>query len=894
MTKKLVTNKLKISAIPIILLLTISTLLVTFPITTAQSEPWKQTYAFINALPNPVGVGQEVLLHVGITDSLGSTALGWENITVTIEKPDGNIDTLGPIKTDATGGTGATYTPTQAGTYILQTHFPEQIAPMALITSLPPGTRMLASDSEELELTVTDIQIDYYPDIALPNEYWTRPIDAQARSWSSISGNWLTAARPIFSVPFNDYAPESAHILWTKQLQIGGLAGGERGPHAFEEGDAYEGLWGDGAGNQGPVIIAGVLYYNQYKSEGGTDVEQEVVAVDLHTGEELWTRNWNSARLSFGQVFYYDSYNYHAVFPYLWSVIGSTWNAYNPTTGRWEYTMTNVPPGTNIYGANGEIYRYTVNTTAGWMTLWNSSGVIPDVGSWGSQVLGKTLDATEGIEWNVTIPTDLPGPPGFVAAFGSVNVISYENVLVGSDMGIGITLASDAVHYWGLSVKPGEEGQLLFNKAWQLPSANLTMGITAVSEEDGVFILAAKEIRQFWGFSIETGDQLWGPTESQIYLDAYQITAASQGPDTSWWAGGSVATADGILYSASIGGIVYAYDVTSGEPLWTYEASDPYNEILWNNNWPMRVLFITDGKLYVGHDEHSPIDPKPRGAPFICLNATTGEEIFRANGLFRQTEAGSRAIIGDSIIATVDSYDERIYAIGKGPSETTVTINNNVVSQGSSILLEGTVMDISPGTTDAALQLRFPKGVPAMSDESMTAWMLYVYKQFACPADVKGVDVFIKIQDPNGDYYSTTVTTDGSGAFSMAWAPQIVGMYQVTVLFQGSNSYYSSWATKSFVVDATPAAPSYNGPTAEEIAAESASRTIAMMPQFPYVPTAEEIAADAAQRTINMLPQYPDTTCPEIPAYQTIDIVIIILVVVVLIIGLYCCIFKKK
>ena len=166
-----------------------------------------------------------------------------------------------------------------------------------------------------------------------------------------------------------------------------------------------------------------------------------------------------------------------------------------------------------------------------------------------------------------------------------------------------------------------------------------------------------------------------------------------------------------------------------------------------------------------------------------------------------------------------------------------------------------------------------------------------MYKQFEAPADVEGVNVFIKVQDPNGDYYSETVTTDENGVFSMMWAPSIVGEYKVTAIFEGSNAYYSSEATTTFGVDAAPATAGYQGPSADEIA----TRTVNMMPQFPYVPTAEEIAADAAQRTINMLPPYPECNpCPEIPAYQTIDLVVIILVVVVLVIGLYCCFMKKQ
>jgi hypothetical protein len=292
--------------------------------------------------------------------------------------------------------------------------------------------------------------------------------------------------------------------------------------------------------------------------------------------------------------------------------------------------------------------------------------------------------------------------------------------------------------------------------------------------------------------------------------------------------------------------------------------------------------------------EHSTIEPMPRGAPFYCFDAETGDVIWKADGLFRSTRWGGRGIIGDSVMVSFDTYDNRLYGVGKGPSALTVEMTTDVTTQGNSIMVKGKVTDVSPGTEDIKLRLRFPNGVPAVADESMSQWMLYVYKQFACPTDVKGVDVFVKIQDPNGDFYSTTVTADGSGAFSMSWAPQIVGMYQVTVLFEGSKSYYPSWATTSFVVDATPAAPSYNGPTAEEIASESAQRTINMMPAFPNVPTQEAIADDAARRTIAMLPQYPQPQeIPAIPAYLTIDLALMVLVIVGIVIGLYAIIKKK-
>ncbi|MBT0160337.1 hypothetical protein G4O51_10175 [Candidatus Bathyarchaeota archaeon A05DMB-2] len=109
------------AAIAMLLILTFAISLVTLPTANAQST--MKTYAFIGAIPNPVGVGQEVLLHVGITLALQDVSMGWEGLSVTIEKPDGTTETLSDIRTDSTGGTGRTFVPNIPGNYTLQTHF---------------------------------------------------------------------------------------------------------------------------------------------------------------------------------------------------------------------------------------------------------------------------------------------------------------------------------------------------------------------------------------------------------------------------------------------------------------------------------------------------------------------------------------------------------------------------------------------------------------------------------------------------------------------------------------------------------------------------------------------------------------------------------------------------
>ena len=813
---KILRNRYKVSTIILLTVLTLSLILTIFPMANAQQT--QKTYPYIGAVPNPVQVNQPVLFHVGISAQTSNVAQGWEGLSITIERPDGQTDIISDIRTDSTGGTGVPYTPDMVGKYIVQGHFPEQ-------------GRMLASDSDKLELIVQEEPIPYYPGHELPKEYWTRPINAQFYEWKEISGDWLRPAGsytmpPIPKYhPFNADAPETGHILWTKPYTQGGLASGELGNVQYEMGDAYELKF------MGSVIMSGVLYYNRYEDQGSApELDHDVVAVDLKTGEELWVKNWNNERLDFGQTFFWDSYNYHGVFGYLWTESGQTWKAYDPLTGRWEYTMENVPSGWNMYGPKGEIYRYTVNTGAGTLSLWNSSRVVSDAGSWRPQ--GRTFDATNGIEWTVEIPTDLPG-----------SVCSYHlfDKIVGSTSGGIFGGTSPEITNWAIDVSPGHEGSVIFNKAVTLPESGITLVYCDTIPENDVLIVSAKETRVYHAFSLTTGDLKW-TTEPEGYLAFYD----------KWY---GPAYGYGKFFTGRVSGIVTCYDLETGEVEWTYDVLDKYAEMTWSNNFHIEYHFLADGKICLSYGEHSPINPLPRGGPLVVLDVENGTKLWELSWV--NNWWGGHVMIGDSTMVGLNGYDNRLYAIGKGPSATTVSIQNDVISLGSSVLTKGTVMDVSPGTEDYASTARFPNGVPAVADESMTDWMQYVYMQYERPAEVEGVNVTLHIRDPNGDYYSATVTTDSNGMFSHMWAPAIVGEYHVTALFEGSKSYCSSQATTAFGVD--------------EALEEAAS------------------AVEIAQTTVTQMPAYP-----EIPAYLTIDLIILVIAAIGVVIGLIVYMALKK
>jgi len=805
-------SKTTATAISLFLILAMAISLVALP-AMAQAGTTMKTYAVVDAVPNPVGVGEEVLVKTGVLMPLGSVAYGWKGLTVTVVYPDNTTHTLGPFTTDATGSTYTIFIPDQVGKYKFTTNFPEQTVPLTFFNNeggnwIYEGTVVKAATSETIDLIVQQEPLPNYPGHALPTEYWSRPIDPQNREWYSISGNWLGVPDAnnnywVKNALYNDYAPETAHVLWAKPLTTGGLMGGLWGdgqvPAGAETGDAYEGKF------PGSVILNGILYYQR------TDTRREtapaIIAIDLHTGEQWLFRN--NTILSFGQIFYFNSYNYDGTFSYIWSVSGSTYTAYDPFTGNQQMQITNVPSGTRTYGPSGEILIYQIDWTNGWMALWNSTdcglqnAVIgtPDYGSWGNSAhgnaLGPGLNGTNprSYTWNVTIPKGYSPSTSFRVPI----------VRVLPDRIMSVTFNYTQVRTFAISTAAGSRGNLLFDKTWQAPAEWLegTNTIQYAGSTDyvsgGVFCLWDKELRNFYGFSTETGNYLW-TTPSEMWLDAYGWGNAEH----TWY------FAYGKLYSVGIAGIVYAYDLTTGKVAWTYTMSDAYNEPVTGDNWWGWIDLIADGKIYVGTLEHSAEQPIPRGGPYICLNATSGDEIWRVNGMFRETRWGGNGVIGDSIIATMDTYDQRIYAIGKGPSATTVQAPMTAITAGDSVVIQGTVTDISPGTKDYALTARFPNGVPAVSDASMSDWMLYVYKQFARPSNATGVEVTLDAVDPNGNFvHLGTATSDASGLYSFAWpTPDVPGKYQIIATFAGSKSYYASYAeTAMYVQEAAPATP---------------------------------------------------------------------------------------
>jgi hypothetical protein len=769
-----------------------------------------KSYCFINAVPNPVGVGQEVLMHVGITRPLQSDWMGWEGITVEVTKPDNTTEILGGAEgftTDSTGGTGTVYTPDQVGNYTLRTHFPEQQTNADKSgggaffgAGMPVGAYMGEAYSIYLTLVVNEESITYYPGFALPKEYWTRPIDAQIREWYEIAGS-------SFEPEYND-APESAHVLWAKRLEVEGTIGG-----TVDTRENYSSR----------IIISGILLYN---TEPMADVSQyyrnpSTVAVDVRTGEELY--RIEDLRIDWGQIYYHDSINRHCAYAYAWSLDEETRTAscYDPWNGNYLYQITDFPEGPMSLGPIGEMLVYQIDFEERYMHVWNSSwqymeGKTGMAEAWNAR--GTTqrslpkFAASRGWQLNITLPEGLTG---------EIREVVWSERVVGVDIQDGKT------REWAFSLEPGEEGTLLWDRTVNYALPNVTPATVEGpvyvngSIENHVHIRYQESTGKSWAFSLDTGDLLWKSGDFDATANG-ELALNLERRDTK--------IAYGMLYTTGPGGTVYAYDLQKGLN-WTYSAWDNASEVVEGTIYWSGIALISDGKIYVAFGEPA------QGAPFVCLDAVTGDELWRTDGMFRQTWGGPNVLIGDSVIVTLDTYDMRVYAIGKGPTAVTVSAPSVSVPCDTPVTVKGTVTDISPGTWDpdlgtymnmdtdkpptsshapnslydgpSALKSRFPNGVPAVSDESMSEWMAYVYKNLPRPTDVKGAEVVVYVLDSNDNYYEIARTVaDSNGVYNCEFVPPVPGKYSVYATFEGSNSYYGSVAETTIVVeDALPATP---------------------------------------------------------------------------------------
>jgi len=806
--------------------------------TTAHTPSWNiPTFAYIQISPNPVGVGQQVNVVFWLDKVFDpSTALTntwrFHNYKLTITDPDGVVTTKTfDYISDPTSSQYTTFTPDKVGTYTFNFTFPGQdynTYDHNPNSQLVNDTYLPSSASTTLTVTTEQLAAPIYS-YPLPSEYWTRPIYGENNDWWSVSSNWLGMGAPGYAGfdaplanqqvnPGDAIGPLTSHIMWTKPLQSGGVVGGNnfaiQGDTYFE-GSAYNQRYAN------PIILNGKIYYTEPISFinapnsgffnpgpfGPTD------CVDLQTGQLIWSRS-DVPPLSFGYVYSLQDPNQHGVYPAILFTSNFA-RAFDADTGDALFNVTNVPSGTQVFGPQGEILRYVISSgtpgnPAYYLAEWNSSKLWDYTGNW--PVATGTIDGgtSNRYDWNISLPWATSSLT-VTNAFYNNMLICYSGTLPSYSAFMGMVSTSSSPYtYYGvnLNASKGAVGTALWQNTIQPPAGNVTVLAGGADPTTGVFVEAYKETMQWVGYSMATGKQVWGPTASQTAFDYYGNTGIS-------YVQGVIAY--GKLYSCQYGGILYCYDLTNGNLLWTYGTGGEGNSTFSGfysayNHYPTFIAAVGNGAIYLITSEHTATNPIYKGALARTVNATDGSEIWTLSdytsylaGPF--SSPGSYAI-ADGYATFFNGYDNQIYSVGRGPSATTVQAPQTQITAGEKVVIQGTVMDIAAGTKQTQQAADFPNGVPVSSDASMKDWMGYVYQQKPAPTNFTGVQVTLMALDPNNNYITLgSATTDENGLYHFTWTtPNVPGDYTVYAVFNGNNGYWGSKAETNMVVAESPQA----------------------------------------------------------------------------------------
>jgi len=932
-TKK--SNKAAAIAIAFILMLTMTSAVVLVPSFASNPPVNVPTYSYVTVTPNPVGVNQYCTIVVYV-DKYSNTAGGangqfWDGYLLTITKPDGTTQTIGPWKCrSATASDYQIFHPDQVGNYTVVFSWPGGIVQPseASYNVTQIGDHYLGSTSAPCAFTVQQNAVQLYPEAPLPQGYWSIPVNAQNRAWANLPSNWLGGTWLVNSFQMAGTGPISAHVLWTAPIGAAspsskGYAGGlgdAQWPEISTNINDYEGPW------RGPIVMNGILYYNYPVTEQSD--KYGYYAVDLYTGNRIWYKNGTdnglnnpyiatsasvmstaptSAQaflgLSAGQMYHYDSINGNGIFSCLWmrdyypttfNTGSSTWYMLDPLTGNWILSLKNVPSGTSVTDQDGSLLVYQFNNKLGNMLCWNSSKAIypggpsssgagvwrPSVGlvidavndttwtnvnpnAWGAVLDPELLTALKtphsGYTMNVTSPSliGLPGPvaagPG-VAPTGTLTVLQdYQRVpkkffggsiiltysaggaAVNGDQ-FGVWLATINDHATSYSPWPNQDCSVNTNLGFTvtldyyknltvpLPGMNASWSIASVDYTSGVFVLRCAQTGQFWGYRLSDATQIWGPTAKPASTEQF------------YYYGQSAGIYNGVLLvTASYAGTIYAYNAVTGQQLWKYSATAaPYEyESAYGLNMPLSLSAVCNGMIYTLSTEHSPTNPLWRQSYVRCINMTDGNLVWKLECFSMGT------VIADGYLVAASQYDNLIYCIGPGPSATTVSAPNVAVQQGTSVLIQGTVTDQSPGQTCLG---KPAKGTPAISDANQEVWMEYLYEQQAFPANAIGVKVHLTAIDPNNNFQDIGyATSDTNGNYGISWTPPVPGTYKIAANFEGSNSYGPSSASTYLLVGPKPATPAVvtptpsQAPTATLAPTSHPTQTIAPTPS-PVIP----------------------------------------------------------
>jgi hypothetical protein len=422
-----------------------------------------------------------------------------------------------------------------------------------------------------------------------------------------------------------------------------------------------------------------------------------------------------------------------------------------------------------------------------------------------------------GYMYDVALPSNISGVP--IATSSTPNLTLYINSLTDNT----VVMTAGYVHGQGVGGETAGwlvvcgmdqyNGALLWIRnitysetASFLPYTRCT-GYNAIGQGQICFLNDINNVAT--SYDVRTGVKLWSNTLTG--LNGATVNNYDQFSYRQFWTNNALITEGlgGDIWCQNLDGTLRWYTNTTmlvGNP----GIESPYG--IWPL-WTFASSCLSNGVGYfaVGHEYDPPLF---HGAQLLAVNLTDGKLIWSE----LDTSVTSTAI-AYGIVVSLNAYDNQLYAMGKGPSDITVSAPSIGVTTATPITITGTVTDVSAGTQQQLVKSNFPNGLPAVSDASQSHFMEAVYQQQAMPSDVTGVPVTLSVLDANNNYRTIgTTTSNAQGTFGFTWTPDIPGDYTVYASFAGSNSYYPSSASTIIHASSTATTTTPTATTATSVA----------------------------------------------------------------------------
>ncbi len=805
-------KKLGLFAVLSLSIIIMGTLTICTP-TSAKIPTNFPTTCWLSLRPNPIGVGQELLINgwrspppnmyetMGITPPPGSGLSDGVpfDFRLIITKPNGQKLDLYPIRTDGPGSFWLNYVVDQLGNWTFELKW--------------EGDEWFQPSSVTRTLVVQNASIPYWPAAPLPTDQWSYPINYENREWASISGGWFMPKYDETAGCYNPYtqAPRSAHVLWKEEpvSGISGLIGG-----AYGTANYY---------SKTSLTFSVVMAGRAYASSGGS-----IYCYDVRTGEQLWVA---PGSFSAGSI--------RSSTPSLYA-FGSRFIVYNGLTGA---VTLNVTGMSWLGGMQGVGYAFDDPYVYSQQTVGSGTNRTRYFIKW--TTAGSNSNFASRIIWNVTWPESLNEPPHNdswqgLEAWGNNMMFQFNWPYYGQWAGFNLT-----------------DGSMMWHTYHETP------WVTSRGGNGFAYGLAICPIHagRLGAWNMTTGELVW---TSQSTAD----------PWGGFW-GYQHGAAYGMIYKLTYAG-VYAFNATNGKIVWYYPSQNVGMETPYAIMAPgesglekpatvvpfFNIEAIGDGVVFAPTGEHSPTQPYLRGQRLHAIDAYTGKPIWSIMGYWNNINA-----LAEGTVFTTNTYDGCAYAFAKGKTETAISVQNDVYTKGSSILIKGTVMDLSPAQPNT----------PAVSDDSMTGWMEYLHMQQPKPTNTTGVPVKLTAIDQSGKATDIgTVWSDADGFYKKLWTPTVEGEYAIKATFAGTNSYYSSYAETVVGIGPAASAPAASvSPSASASPSESAAPTTS-----PSANPTETSTTTSPSASVTA----PPTAVP--PETQGVDMYVITAVAVIIIIAI--------